>query len=418
VEVTVRPGKIGGEVRIPGSKSHTIRALAIATLAEGESRIAEPLESEDTRACIQACRAMGADITAREDVWIVRGTGGSVKTPENVIDVANSGTTLRVLMGLAALCDGWTIFTGDEQIRRRPVGALLDALIGLGAEGFTTRANGCPPLALRGPIRGGRIQIACPTSQYLTSLLISCPLAKGDTQITVIELNEQPYVEITLDWLDRQAIRYSNSNFKEFRLPGGQRYRSFEREIPADFSSATFFLCAAAITGCSLTLRGLDRNDSQGDREVVNILEEMGCRIESRGQSITITGGSLQGRTLDLNSIPDALPALAATACYASGTTRLVNVPQARLKETDRITVMREELTKMGAQVEELAEGLVVRESRLQGSRVSGHSDHRVVMALAVAALGAKGPTTIETAEAAAATFPEFFDLLEKIKSS
>ena len=418
MEITINPGNISGEIRIPGSKSHTIRALAIASLAEGTSRIIHPLDSEDTRACMEACSAMGAEITEEEDKWLVNGTGGVIDTPDNIVDVANSGTTLRVLMGLAGLGEGWTIFTGDHQIRGRPIGHLLDAFIDLGCEGFTTKGNGCPPLALRGPIRGGHTEIACPTSQYLTSLLISCPLAKNDTEIIVTELNERPYVEITLDWLDRQEIRYSHQNLEKIHIPGGQSYKSFEREIPGDFSSATFFLCAAAVTGCSLTLRGLDQNDSQGDREVVGILEQMGCRIESQGQSITISGGSLKGRTVDLNAIPDALPALAVTACFASGTTHLVNVPQARLKETDRIKVMRQELSKMGADVEELADGLVVKNSPLRGARVSGHFDHRIVMSLAIAALGATGPTTIETVESAAATFPGFFDLLQEIQLS
>ncbi len=418
MEITINPGNIGGEIRIPGSKSHTIRALAIASLAGGTSRIIHPLDSQDTRACMEACRAIGAEITEQADEWLVKGTGGVIGTPDNIIDVANSGTTLRVLMGLAGLGEGWTIFTGDQQIRRRPIGPLLDSLKDLGCEGFTTKKTGCPPLALKGPIRGGHTEIACPTSQYLTSLLISCPLAKNETEITVTELNERPYVEITLDWLDSQGIRYSHQNFDWFRIPGGQRYRSFEREIPGDFSSATFFLCAAAVTGCSLTLRGLDQDDSQGDRAVVEILEQMGCRIESQGQSITITGGSLKGRTVDLNATPDALPALAVTACFASGTTHFVNVPQARLKETDRIKVMKQELSKMGAEVEELTDGLIVKESRLRGARVNGHFDHRIVMSLAIAALGATGPTTIETAESAAATFPGFFDLLQQIQVS
>ncbi len=416
MDVTINPGMIGGEVRIPGSKSHTIRALAIASLATGASRIIHPLDSEDTRACVEACRAMGAEITEEGDAWLVRGTGGNVTTPDDIIDVSNSGTTLRVLMGLASLGKGWSLFTGDQQIRRRPIGPLLQSYVDLGCQGFSAKGNGCPPLALRGPLGGGRTEIACPTSQFLTSLLISCPLAERDTEIIVTELNERPYVEITLDWLDRQGIQYAHQNLESFRIPGGQRYNSFERDIPGDFSSATFFLCAAAVKGCRLTLNGLDQNDSQGDRAVVGILEQMGCRIETLGQSLTITGGSLRGLTVDLNAIPDALPALAVTACFASGTTRLVNVPQARLKETDRITVMKQELSKMGAEIEELNDGLIIKESPLKGAQVNGHLDHRVVMSLAIAALGASGPTTIETAESVAATFPEFFDLLQEIR--
>jgi len=418
MEVTVYPGKVAGSVRIPGSKSHTIRALVLATLAEGRSRIGRPLYSEDTKACLEACRAFGGVITESGGDWIVSGTGGKLNPPPDVIDVANSGTTLLILLGAASLFPGWSVFTGDEQIRRRPVGPLVNALNDLGAEAFTTRENGCPPVVLRGPLSGGSTRIACPTSQYLTSLLISCPLARGDSDIEVTELNERPYVEMTLDWLDRAGIEYTRSGWRRFRIRGNQRYPAFERDIPGDYSSATFFLCAAAVTGSRLTLAGLDRNDCQGDREVLTILERMGCSIEEEADGITITGKPLRGGSFDLNNIPDALPALAVTACFAEGVTELRNVPQARLKETDRIAVMREELSKMGADIQERPDGLLIRNSALKGGKVAGHSDHRVVMALAVAGLGAGGPVTIETAETAAVTFPEFFPTLQGIREA
>jgi 3-phosphoshikimate 1-carboxyvinyltransferase len=348
----------------------------------------------------------------------VKGVGGKIQPATDVINVANSGTTLYITMGLAALSPGWTVFTGDEQIRRRPAGNLLKALTDLGAEGFTTRDNGCPPLVIKGKLKGGKTALACPVSQYLTSLLINCPLADGDTEIEVLELNERPYVAMTLDWLNRQNIRYEQHAMQHFTIKGGQHYTAFNRRIPADFSSATFFLVAAAITGSRITLQGLDMQDPQGDKQVVSLLEQMGCLIEENGTDLTIEGRPLKGITADLNNIPDALPALAVAACFAAGRTELLNVPQARLKETDRIKVMSAELTKMGGKVHELPDGLIIESSPLKGTKVAGHADHRVVMALSVAGLASEGITTVDTAEAAAVTFPEFFTLLDSLRKT
>jgi len=345
-------------------------------------------------------------------VWRVTGTGGKLATPSDVLDVGNSGTTLYVTLGTAALGRGWSVFTGDAQTRSRPAGALLDALLVLGADAFSTRGNGCAPIAIRGPLRGGRVAIECPTSQYLTSLLLNCPLGEGETTIEVPLLHEQPYVEMTLGWLDRQGVRYEREGFKRFRVPGGQVYNPFDRAIPGDFSSATFFLCAAAITGADVTLLGLDREDTQGDKAVLDYLAAMGAQVEWLPEGVRVRGGELKGGEFDLNATPDALPAMAVAACFASGVTRLVNVPQARIKETDRLAVMHQELAKMGARVMELPDGLVIRGGGLRGAVVDGHADHRVVMALAVAGLAAEGRTEITTAEAAAVTFPNFVDLM------
>jgi 3-phosphoshikimate 1-carboxyvinyltransferase len=251
---------------------------------------------------------------------------------------------------------------------------------------------------------------------------LASPLAAQGavTEIEALVLYEEPYVEMTLRWLDAQGVKMQREGLRRFVIPGGQKYRAFEKAVPGDFSSAAFLFCAAAVTGGPVTLRGLDMADAQGDKAVVSILKAMGCTVKTAGTNITLTGGDLTGRDIDMNAIPDALPALAVTACFARGKTRLVNVPQARLKETDRIAVMAQELSKMGARIRELPEGLEIDgagnaggEPPLAGCRVNGHGDHRVVMALAVAGLGARGETQIETAEAASVTFPGFFDALE-----
>jgi 3-phosphoshikimate 1-carboxyvinyltransferase len=409
-----RKSRLHGSVTIPGSKSHTIRAVAFASLADGESRIEAPLDSGDARSAVRAFSALGAKIVCQPDVWTITGTGGELRAPDDVVDVGNSGTTVNIAMGSAALIrDGLAVFTGDHQIRRRPSGSLLASLNDLGARAESTRGNGCPPLVIRGRMKGGTTTIECKSSQYLTSLLINCPLADGDTIIKVPVLEEKPYVEMTLDWLARQGIRLEHDGMKEFRIPGRQRYRAFTRRIPADFSSATFFLCAGAIGENDVTVRGLDLTDPQGDKAVLDYLREMGARVEALPEGgIRVRPGALKGCRLDLNATPDALPMMAVLACFAGGTTTLCNVAHARIKETDRIATMRLELTKLGAKVTELPDGLVIEGGRLNAGEVDGHHDHRIAMAMAVAGTALEGRTVVRTAESATITFPTFTESL------
>lgn len=416
MELVVERSRLRGKVLIPASKSHTIRAVVIAALAEGASLIRNPLDSFDTAAAVGAARAFGATVEQSSGLWKVTGVAGRVRTPDNVVDVLNSGTTLYLMMSTAALSEGYAVLTGDESIRSRPAQPLIDALNSLGVQAFSTRLDGKCPIVVRGPLRGGEAVVRAVTSQYVSSLLLNCPLGQGRTVLSVTELNERPYVRMTLDWLDSQSIRYeANDALTHFVIPGGQIYRGYERQVPGDFSSATFFLVAAAATGSELTLEGLDMNDSQGDKAVVDMLRRMGAEVEVTGNAVRIRGRGLTGTELDLNATPDALPALAVAGCAAEGETRLVNVPQARVKETDRIAVMCAELARMGADIEELPDGLAIRHSRLTGASLHGHSDHRVVMALAVAGLCAGGVTRIDTAESAGVTFPNFVELMRTV---
>ncbi len=411
----VSAARIGGAIQVPGSKSHTIRALTLGLLAQGQSVVRHPLESSDTLSCLDMVRQLGGEVETSPDLWRVTGCGRNPAPPEDVINVGNSGTSLYIGLGVAGLIRGATVFTGDHQIRSRPAAGLLKSLSDLGAEAFSTRGNGMPPVVVRGPIKGGKTSIEAVTSQYLSALLMAAPGGSKTSFIDVPLLNEKPYVTMTLDWLERVGVKLENNDYRSFTVPGNQVYKTFDAAIAADFSSATFFLVAAAITGSEITLRGLDFTDSQGDKEVVNILKEMGARVEIGTDYITITGGPLKGGSFDLNAIPDALPALAVAGCFAAGETRLVNVPQARLKETDRISCMARELSKCGARIEELPDGLVIKESELTGTEVSGHYDHRIVMSLAVAALASKGEMVIDTAEAVSVTFPGFRLLVEEL---
>lgn len=426
----VRPGRFSGTFRIPASKSHTIRRLLVASLASGESVLDQPLDSLDAASCAAACRAFGAEVFEERDaagrlrLYRVNGiglgaAGGALAPPEAVVDVGNSGTTLYLALALAGLGAGGAVFTGDHQIRRRSAAPLLAALNGLGVEAWSTRGDGCAPIVVRGPWRGGRVSIECPTSQYLSALLLAAPLAPAGvaTEIDVPLLNERPYVEMTLSYLDAQGVPYEASPDRSyFRIPGGAAYRPMSGPVPGDWSSAAFPAGAAAVSGGPVTLTGLDPADTQGDKAVLGMLGKMGCTAAWKDGAVEIRrAGGLVGVELDLNATPDALPLLSAVACYAYGETGLGNVPNARIKETDRIAVMAAELRKLGAGVEEVADGLIVRGApggRLSGGRVKSHDDHRVAMALAVAALGAAGPVEIEAAECAAVTYPGFWEMI------
>jgi 3-phosphoshikimate 1-carboxyvinyltransferase len=405
---------LAGSVAVPGSKSHTIRAVTIAMLANGQSIITAPLVSADTLSAVSAATALGAVADLQEGKWLIRGVGPVPRPSRETIDVGNSGTTLNVMMGAAALMtpDHAVVFTGDKQIQRRPAGPLIQALNDLGASAVCHHHNGCPPLTVRGRMTGGVTSVEARSSQYVTSLLLSCPLADGDTELQVPLLFEQMYVRMTMDWLEWQDIRFSHDSMRRFRIPGGQCYRPFERRIPADFSTATFFFGAGALPGNDVTCHGLDMQDSQGDKAVVEYLRAMGAGVETAGGSVRIYGRPLHGIEIDMNDTPDALPMMAVVACFAQGTTVLRNVAQARIKETDRIAVMAGELRKMGADIEEREDGLVIRESKLCGAEVDGHDDHRVVMSLALAGMNCGGRTTVHTAEAAGVTFPEFATLM------
>jgi len=418
MKLIVKKSRLKGTVVIPGSKSHTIRAVAIASLAPGESLIRNPLNSSDTQAAVTCYRALGAAIdTSDPKLWKVTGTGGQITAGAEVIDVGNSGTTLRIAMGSAALAEpGRTItFTGDEQIQTRPVGPLMDALSKLGAKCTSIKSQGKVPVEITGKLTGGKTSIAATTSQYLSSLLLCAPLAPKDTEIDVTLLNEPGYVQMTLDWLDKQQIQYENHQMHTFKIKGNQSYKAFNSTIGADFSSATFFLCAAAISADEVILLGLDFTDSQPDKAVTDYLKTMGADIDIGPNSVTVKAAALKGAELDMNKTPDALPAMAVTAAFAEGSTKLLNVPQARSKETDRIKCMAEELKKMDVDIEELPDGLIIGPSRPKPAELHGWADHRIVMALSLAGLNLDGQCTIETAEAIAVTFPNYVELMKGI---
>ena len=408
MKLTVRPSRLAGEIAVTGSKSHTIRGIAAGALCHGTATLIAPLESADTRSALEAVKTFGAKVTESGDRWVIEGAGGRFVNSGKVIDMGNSGTGLRMLSGLAALQDFPITFDGDDSLRTRLMQGLLESFSQLGAQ--VTSTGGKCPLSIHGPVKGGRTVADGTTSQFLTALLFSLPQAEGDSEIELAFLNEKPYIDITLSWLDTLGISVEHSeDYLYWHIPGSQQVKSFSRVIAADFSTAAFPLVAGVIAGNGVGIRNLDFNDVQGDKKVFSYLEEMGAKLEYTPELLKIVPGCrLTGKVIDLNETPDALPIMAVAACNADGETRLVNAPQARVKETDRIACMTRELAKMGADVEELPDGMVIRGGKLHGAEVESYGDHRIAMALAIAGLTADGETVINDAECASVTYPAF----------
>lgn len=408
--------KLTGTINIPSSKSHTIRAVVIASMASDVSILRNPLDSFDTKAAINACAKLGAKIEQNDNEWKIYGTGGKIYKPNDTLDLMNSGTSLNLVTGIGALGDFELILDGDSSLRSRPMQSLINALNNLGVEADSLDNNGKPPIKIKGPIKGGKTTINGINSQYLSSLLIATPLAKNNTEIIVENLHEIPYVLITLKWLDEQEIKYDKADdLSWFKIYGSQKYKAFNKELPSDWSSALFPICAGLITDSEICINGPDINDVQGDKEIINVLKSMGANIEIGNKFLRVKKSKLKGRVIDLNSMPDALPAMSIIGCIADGETIIDNVCQARIKETDRIKVMCEELKKMGADIKEFSDGLKIKKSELKASKLNGYNDHRVIMALSLAGMTCLGETSINTAESIGVTFPNYIEEMNKI---
>jgi 3-phosphoshikimate 1-carboxyvinyltransferase len=410
---SVERSDISGEVRVPPSKSYTHRAILITALGPGGT-VRRPLLSADTRATISASEAFGAKAEVKDAVEI-KGVSSRPETPDDVINVLNSGTTLRFSSAVATLTDG-AVLTGDSSIRSRPNGPLLSALNDLGAKAFSIKGNGKAPLVVLGKMKGGTAKLdGSVSSQFLSALLIAAPLADGDTIIQIQgELKSRPYAEITMDML-KDAGAEIHSGKQEFQIEGGQSYNLKSYTVPGDFSSASYPLAAAAVTGSKVRVLGI-LPSRQGDSAIIDILQKMGSEISwDRSEGIlTIQGGDLKGVEVDASMTPDLVPTIAVLGAVADGTTIVKNAEHVRHKETDRLHAMALELSKMGADIAERPDGLVINGGGLHGAEVSGYHDHRIVMALAVAGMVA-GDTRIDTAESVDVSYPGFFQEMAKL---
>ncbi|MCF0262460.1 MAG: 3-phosphoshikimate 1-carboxyvinyltransferase [Sphaerochaetaceae bacterium] len=416
---TLYPASIYGQVDIPASKGQTIRALLIALFAKGVSKIHNPLISSDTKACIDYCIKLGAKVDYIDDTIIVDSTNLNSNASFE-IDCRDSGTTLYFTTALSCLLNNEITLNCDEILQKRPAGPLLVSLQELGATIRPSNTDS-PPYTVKGPLIGGHTKIRCMTSQYLSALLLTCPLAQSDTTIDVSMLQEKQYVVMTERWLVRQGISFfRNDQMSRYTIYGNQKYKSFETTINGNFASAAYFLCAAAITGSTITLNGLDSNSTQADLEVLTILSRMGCSISKNANSITITGPArLTASDFDVNTVPDSLPALAIAASFATGPVKLYNVPQARYKKSDRISTIVQNLNAIGGQAKELPDGLIVFPvDSFKSGTVKSFKDPSIVMAMAIASLKCNGPLTICDSECVDETFPAFFDKLKSISVS
>jgi len=399
------PSKVKGKLAVPPSKSHTMRAILFGMLSSGKAVIDDFLPSPDTEAMIRAATLFGARVYRRGKMLFIEGGFGPAK---DVIDAGNSGLILRLVGGISGLLPSYTTLTGDRSIREnRPVSPLLDGLKQLGATAESSRLDGRAPIVIKGPIHPGKVTIDGRDSQPVSALLIATSFLNGPSEITALNPGETPWVALTLHWLEKFGGKVDHDNFCHYRVSGNLNIPDFHYTVPGDFSTAAFPIAAALVTGSSLKLTNLDFNDPQGDKHFLQIIQEMGAHIKC-SSALEILGGSLKGLKMDVNPCIDALPILAVLGCYAQGKTELFGGAIARTKESDRIAAIVCELKKMGAKIEETADGLIVEKSPLKGAELDSHGDHRIALALAVAALGASGPSEIQGTQCISKTYPQF----------
>ncbi len=412
--------RLSGTISIPGNKSGTARALILGALADGETTIRNPLHNLDSYSIIGMLEAMGASVDTSDDsLWRVRGTAGKLSQPVCVLDAGNSGTGFYCCTWLASSIPARSVMTGDYQICYRPAGPLIEAANALGAEIVSTRGNGLAPLWIRGGIHGGkRLTFPGHNSQWYTGLMMIGSLMEGDVDIDIEgETLEIPYVDMTIGMMKQAGAEVVNDGFHHYRVLGGQKYHATDFVIPGDWGSSGYPSFAAAITNSTATFLNLNEKDYAGEKAFIGVLRNAGCTVDPVEGGFRVTGTDrLKSQVIDCSGMPDAVPILAVygSACK-EGKTVLTNIRGSRLKETDRTKIIREQLERMGGRFEEDENNLVIYPSRLHGAFIDGHHDHRIVMATAVAALIADGPTVIDHAEFAAVSYPEFYAHMKQL---
>jgi 3-phosphoshikimate 1-carboxyvinyltransferase len=408
--------RIDGTVKAPPSKSYTHRAFIIASLAEGVSIIRDPLYSEDTLASLNSCIALGSHVKKHKTYSEIIGIHGKPKTPKNVLDLKNSGTTLRIITSVSSLTDGYTVLTGDKSLRSRPMQNLLDALLPLGVYAFSTRNNGKPPIIIRGGFKGGKTCInGNVSSQYISSILMAAPYAETSVDLHIKgDFISKPYVDMTLDTMKKFKVdvKYDRAG-KSFHIEP-QIYRSTDYSVEGDYSSASYLVAAAASLNSDLTIQNLTKNSKQGDKLILDIVKDMGSEVKVKDNEVKIQGqGILNGIEVNLQNAPDLLPTVAALGAMAKGTTTIKGVEHARFKETDRIHTCAIELSKLGVSVTEENDGLTIRGGVHVGV-VKSHMDHRLAMAFYIIGLKV-GNIIIEDASVYNISFPNFPEIMQKL---
>jgi 3-phosphoshikimate 1-carboxyvinyltransferase len=406
-------------VRVPGSKSYTQRALVIASLAEGKSLLRNPLRSEDTDYLLEALRLLGAEIVPAGEDLLVTGTGGRIRNPGKEMYLGNNGTAMRFLISVFSLGSGDYRLTGSPRLGERPVSPLLNALRDLGGSSTCEAKEGYLPLIIhaRG-IRGGRVTFdRVESSQYISSLLICAPLAKGDVEISVRgSLASRPYVAMTADAMEHFGASVEMEGENRFSVRKGQRYRGTDYSIEGDASSASYFFLAAAL--CRGTVRVLNFHPGtlQGDGGFLRILEKLGCRVTFGASWVEVMGKELIGGELvfDMGDMPDMVPTLAVLSAVRPGRTVIRNAAHLRIKESDRLRATARELARTRILAEEREDGLVITGGRPRGAEIETYDDHRIAMSFAMLGLAVPG-MRIRGGGCVRKSFPGFWEEMEKL---
>ena len=410
-------GQVSGSIQPPGSKSITNRALVCAAFAQGSSQLFGVLDSEDTEVMIDSLNQLGVYVTRHPDrSCLVVGCGGKLSVNRAELFVGNSGTTVRFLTGVLAATPGTFRLDGIPRMRERPIEDLLSALRKLG--GDVVAETGCPPVTVRGRrLPGGHATVRGDiSSQFLSGLLLAAPLADGPVSIHVEgELVSRPYIKLTLAVMEAFGVSVAEAG-RRYDVAGDQNYQACPYAIEPDASAASYFWAAAAITGGSVTVKGLTRDSLQGDVGFCECLRQMGCTVRDEVDGITVTGGELHGGEFDMNGISDTVQTLATVALFAEGPTHIRGVGHIRHKETDRIGDLACELRRLGASVDELDDGLVINPAPLHGAAIETYGDHRMAMSLALAGLCVPG-VSIKNPECTRKTYPDFFNDLASIRA-
>jgi 3-phosphoshikimate 1-carboxyvinyltransferase len=410
MERSVEPSFVRGEIKAPPSKSMTQRAIAAAILANGQSVLLNPSYCDDSLAAMSIAVSLGSRVEPQVDKMKITGSG---ELKEKKLNCGESGLAIRLFSPIAALFDAEIIMTGSGSLKKRPMNMIEDALNQMGVK--CSSVDGFLPLTIRGPIKGGYCEIdGSVSSQLLSGLLMSLPLADDNSVINVHNLKSKPYIDITLGVLRDFGITITNDKYELFRVPGQQKYLPVTYEIESDWSGGSFLLVAGAING-DLQISGLRTDSFQSDMAILKALERAGAIMKISGGKVEISKSDMKAFEFDATESPDLFPPLVALAAYCKGITKLKGASRLAHKESDRATSLSEEFGKMNINVEISDDYLIVTGGEVKGARVASHDDHRIAMAAAVAALGASDTVFIKDSHCVAKSYPGFFDDLRKV---
>lgn len=417
MEITIEPSLLEGTLRVPSSKSMTHREIIAAALAEGKTEVTGVTWSEDIEATVRILSLLGASIEKKKDKeGLTLSIKGGLTKQEGILnaDAGESGSTLRFLIPLGLVSGNHVVYKGHGRLSERPLTPYYRMFE---QKSIAYKTEGGLPLDVEGTLSGGLYELpGNVSSQFFTGLLFALPLAEKDSILkSTTPLESKSYVDMTLDTLVRHGIRISEKEEGIYEIPGGQHYQNGSFAVEGDYSQAAFWL-TAALSGGHITLTGLSEGSLQGDKAILSILKDMGGVIRKTEKGIEAKTGTLHGTVVDAENVPDLVPALAALASVSEGRTEIIHAGRVRLKECDRLHAMAEELSKLGAEVEEKPDGLVIiGKPFLLGGRVSSWDDHRIAMALASITPRLTGPLTIEGAESVKKSYPRFWEDFKKL---